>query len=1321
MSVTDIVTPTKDALTSVTDNEKGLSFTETASVSLKVRGLSIRAVSTSGLKRKFARKKEGKATQNQDAGEGHDVLGEKSILFDMSFDVPAGSVTAIMGGSGSGKTTLLNSMAGRQGKSNLVTEGTIMYNQSKNISSIRHAYVIQQDILLPQLTCFETLSYAAELRLPKLTKKEERHRLVDELILELGLKECRDTMVGDRIHKGLSGGEKRRLSIGIQLLANPSVLFLDEPTTGLDAYSALLLVQTLKKLAKKGKTFIVSIHQPRSDIFSLFDQILVLSRGRMCYGAKGSEIISYFSELGFNVPELVNPADYLVDITSIDFRTPEAYKRSSARYDVIAESWRARMMSTDDTPFADSAPNDLSAETFEPGRAPFLREVKILVRRNFVLTFRDPVGFAALIFECITLGSVCGWVFYRPGTSLSAIKTILGSLYITTSLQVYLLLLYETYRLCTVDMKVFDRERSEGCTTVWGFLLARRIAKLCCEDIIVPFIFSIITYFMFGLRTDSASHFFIFFVENFVGHLTSMSLATLAVAVSREVSTATLICNLNFTFQSMTNGFFVNAKDAPVYVRWCKYVAYVWYAFGCLSSNQFTGFKGSCFAENASNPDVDTICQAYSGSFVLDSIGFWENWIALPICVHLCWAIGFYVAAGVFLTLKPVDVSMAKEVGTKIKDTNLDLLSKDVEEEKAISRSTPEEIGITLRLQSLCLGVELKSPIRSLLRNSGQSKVILSDIDAVFKAGKMNAIMGPSGSGKSSLLNLISGRVNSNLTTRYSSSGSIYFNQYHVNTHVIRSLCSYVSQDDDNLLPSLSVEETLRFAATLRLSRSKMTRAEINELVDGFIRKMGLTECRNTPIGSEFVKGISGGEKRRVSIAIQLLNNPKILFLDEPTSGLDAFTASSILDVLRKLTEEGKTVIMTIHQPRFDLFNSFGSVLLLSKGGRVAFDGSPTEMLDHFGSLGYPVPALTNAADHVLDLISYNTQNEIAEANTRMRVSQLLNVWDQKKTQQKSLELTEQTTVVDDTYLMAEQFSTFVRKRAATLTAFKTLCRRQFLCVCRDMNLFMARIAQVTGMGVILALFFAPMKHNYNSIQNRIGILQQISSLYFVGVLNNVSVYPMERNFFYEEYEDNVVGSVSFFLAYLTCELPFEIFTALVFSVFVDMVVGLPRNPETFFALAYGALMTVNTGESLGIIFNTLVDHAGFALNVISLLASLATMMSGLMSLNMGAFLRGVNWVSPLCYVVKISTNLVFTSDVHFTCDNTTANADGTCTFSNGEDVLHSYGFHANVPLMCGLLAVVTVSYRLIAYGVLRIRLLRVSLDDFRAKVGLKS
>lgn len=221
---------------------------------------------------------------------------------------------------------------------------------------------------------------------------------------------------------------------------------------------------------------------------------------------------------------------------------------------------------------------------------------------------------------------------------------------------------------------------------------------------------------------------------------------------------------------------------------------------------------------------------------------------------------------------------------------------------------------------------------------------ILKGVTTQFQAGCLNVIMGPSGSGKSSLLNLLSHRLHSTLLSKYAVTGRMLFNGAEPSDSVVQSLCSYVTQDDDALLSSLTVRETLRFAAGLRLPKW-MSKQDKQRRAEEVLLKLGLKDCADTVIGSEYVKGISGGEKRRVTIAVQILTEPRILLyvvqslifiskltsdrLDEPTSGLDSFTAASILAVLKGLAEEGRTIICTIHQVRSNSPVPLNDVLII--------------------------------------------------------------------------------------------------------------------------------------------------------------------------------------------------------------------------------------------------------------------------------------------------------------------------------------------------------------------------------------------------------
>lgn len=499
------------------------------------------------------------------------VQSFRTILHDINAWMPCGSLTAIIGGSGSGKTSMLNALANRMGGTRLKISGSVLYNGSPKFSSIRSAYVMQHDVLIPTLTVKETLLYAAELRLPPPTTSAERRQVVEDIILELGLKECANTRIGNNVHKGCSGGEKRRTSLGVQMLANPSVLFLDEVTTGLDATSAFQLIRTLKNLAKKGRTVIVTIHQPRSEIWGLFDHLILLSGGLSLYSGTVQECLPYFAGLGYPLPPFVNPAEHLIDLAAVDTRSPEVEATSVARVEGLKQAWwqqfesriaRAKGESLTENAQSDGQPLPRSRST---GLG---RQVSVLTARTLKMTIRDPLGFIASFVEAIVVGVLMGWVFLSLDGSLAGIRSREGAIYTAASLQGYIILMFETYRL-TNDVKIFDRENGEGVVGVPAFLISRRLARTVVEDLPVPLIFSTIFYFMVGFR-HLAGQFFIFLAVNIISHYIAITFATVCVAVSRNFAGASLIANMGYTLQSLGCGYFVQSNQIPVYMRWLK-------------------------------------------------------------------------------------------------------------------------------------------------------------------------------------------------------------------------------------------------------------------------------------------------------------------------------------------------------------------------------------------------------------------------------------------------------------------------------------------------------------------------------------------------------------------------------------------------------------------------------------------------------------------------------------------------------------------------------------------------------------------------------
>ncbi|CAL3969714.1 unnamed protein product [Diplocarpon coronariae] len=1255
---------------STTSRSSHLSLRDVDRVEIQVRDLAVRVdLSPSALSIKsFLRRKRGR--------DGSDAPRVKQILHSVSAAMPAGTLTAILGGSGSGKTTMLNTMAERMAGGKVSFGGSTLFNGRAGVRSVRSAYVMQQDVLLPMLTVRETLRYSADLRLPPPTTEEERRKAVEDVILELGLKECADTRIGNHQHKGCSGGEKRRTSIGVQLLSNPSVMFVDEPTTGLDATSAFQLVRTLKTLARRGRTIVTTIHQPRSEIWGMFDGLVLLTRGSPVFAGTAGDCIPWFQKLGMELPPFVNPAEFLIDIAAIDTRSPEVEAASSDRVERLKAAWleesqhrrapeEEKQAATPQSPVPPRAPL---------ARSPFIRQTRVLTARTMLITYRDPMGMLASLSEAILMGILTGWVFFGLGRDQSGIRSRQGALYNAAALQGYLILVFETYRL-TVDVELFDREHSENVVDVVPFLLSRRLARFWGEDLPVPLAYSVTFYWMAGFRAE-ADTFLIFFSIIFVGQYIAVTYAAACVAAARDFATASLIANLGYTVQSMACGYFIQSKSIPVYVRWLKWTAYVFYAFGALCANEFVGQFYDCPLPGG---ESDPACAQYTGSFIMDSLGFPQDWVVRPVVVLVAFVFMFYLAAFVGFTVLRVEVSVAQ---ARVSDLDL-----SAGKEMMAARSRAEARTVDIGLDRLALDLDR----RTVLGRRLPTQTILHPVTATFQAGLLNIVMGPSGSGKTSLLSAMALRLHPRVGTHYTQSGEMTFNGSAPADSVVRSVCSYVCQDDDALLPSLTVRETLRFSAGLRLP-SFMTTAEKTQRADDMLLKLGLKDCADNLIGSEKIKGISGGEKRRVSIAVQILTDPRVLLLDEPTSGLDAFTASSILDVLQALAQEGRTVILTIHQSRSDMFQKFGNVLLLARGGSPVYAGDGAGLLPHFDSLGYPCPTTTNPADFALDLITVDLQRSDREAATRRKVRSLISSW----TAGDLASVTRPTSIATPA-----QLGSLIRQPTSFAAAFPILVHRAWINFRRQPDLLIARTTQVTGLAVILTLFFAPLHHDYAAVQTRLGFIQEFCAFNFVGMLQNVAVYPSEKKVFDRENDDGTYGVEAFLAQYLTLEVPFEILTSLIFAILVDLAAGLPRTPRLFFVCFFNCFCIVSCGESLGIMFNTLFPHTGFAISLTNVFLSISQFMSGVMSIDMPSFLQGVNYLSPLRYAIR---NLAPYSlhGLSFTCHAPQRLPDGHCPIETGEQVLQLYKLDSDPLINLIALGACTVLYRLLAYVLLK-------------------
>ncbi len=1091
-----------------------------------------------------------------------------NIFDEINLDATSGQILGLIGGSGSGKTSILSVLSGRTSRRNGQVEGQIYINGTlqSSLEVVSYAYVLQEDCLNSHLTPRETLAFAAALKLSGIMSASQRSEAVEHIILELGLKNCADTLIGDERRRGCSGGEKRRVSIGIQLLGQPSVLLLDEPTTGLDSFAAYQLMETLVKLSRQGRTIITTLHQPRSDIFRLLDTVALISKGRLLYTGSPNYSLDYFRSIGYSCPIAMNPADFLIDIAAVDVRTVEGEITSTGRVKQLYQNWKKVSAGSIPEPRNTSGGTGLS----EKQHPQLLKCSYILWRRSLLISFRDPTSTYASLGEGVAMGIISGWIFYGLGNSEADFKARNGALYASVGLQGfqsqikivtngkgYLVLLWTIHKLCQSEMRTFDRERRDRFYSVSSWILALKLSNLHI-DFFVPLIYSTIFYFMVGLSL-SARKFLLFFAINLLCHLSVVNGALLSVSIARNFATASLIANSFYTFAGLACGIFVQSESIPVWVRWIKWISYLYYAFRDLTSNEYTGsYYNGCTEGRPSDPQ----CRPYHGDYQLLALGFKEHDTMLPTLAILIFASICLAIAFILLNFWKPEISHVQKQLTKHRERSGYATTSMTNREKVKSYD--------IRLDSVALTVRQRR--FRLRRGTGSSTEILHDIDANFAAGTLNLLAGPSGSGKSSLLHLMAGRLRNTTSTRFVCKGRILYNGRLPSEAAVRSTTSYLTQGtSQGLFPSLTVRETLQYAAALRLP-SSFSDLEKSQRADQIMWKLGLKDCADVMIGDEFSKGISGGERKRLHLGVQMLHDPEILLLDEPTSGLDAYTAANLISLLKDLATEGRTIVCAIHQNRASLFEEFNTILLLTKGGKTAYFGPTCGILPHFSKLGYDCPQYTNPSDFLMDIVSIDSQSKDKQIVSRARVNELVQAYNI----QRLVAIGKATKSSCCDTLRLPELSKIERRVATIHVAFPVLLQRSFKNIRRNRDIVLARVMQVAAYTIILTLFYARLQTDFTSIQNRFGLIQELTPLYFIGMLNCLAVYPAERDVAYQEFEEGIYPIGAFFLSYSVLELPLEIVACFFFSAMALFVIGLQSSVANYFIYTFAAFAIVN-------------------------------------------------------------------------------------------------------------------------------------------------
>ncbi|KAJ2716374.1 hypothetical protein H4R19_000687 [Coemansia spiralis] len=614
--------------------------------------------------------------------------GVRRILHDISGSVYAGELVAIMGASGAGKTTLLNVLSGRVQGGQLHGEINFM-GAKRNPHSFKRmlAFVEQDDLMYPTLTVEETLRTSAQLRLPDAkyssAAKDER---VETVLRQLRLTHVKDTMIGGHGARGVSGGERKRVSIGAELVTDPSILVLDEPSSGLDSSSAEMVISLTKEMSHaRNLCTMMTIHQPSAEMVAQFDKLILLAQGKLVYIGPASEALPYFESLG-HPPTNPNPANFFIDLMTIDFSSTEATHKSELRVQALVDAFsefrgrRRRLLpphkeqpASDDTRDAaniddsasasivaassrsskdshvdgagivavhDAVSGDITREAADlvliepPPLNSWTREVLVLLKRNWKMTLRSRPFLRGLIAQCLAMLIFVGFVFFQLKHDQASVQNRVGVLYALILMSTFPVV----FPVLTVIMSgrpVLFRERSSGTYRMTSYFFARALSFF--PIIYVPYLTTFIgVYFITHLQYDAAKFFIAFatlvtLLFASIGFAFSMAMIVDSMELAHTIAPVTLATLMLF------GGNLANAQSITPVLRWIKYICIFYYPYSALMQNEFGGLSFTCV------PGKGSCYEA--GLDVVASYGLNELSIAVCIVICLSLAVAFYIFA----------------------------------------------------------------------------------------------------------------------------------------------------------------------------------------------------------------------------------------------------------------------------------------------------------------------------------------------------------------------------------------------------------------------------------------------------------------------------------------------------------------------------------------------------------------------------------------------------------------------------------------------------------------------------------------------------
>ncbi|KAJ0014149.1 hypothetical protein Pint_21125 [Pistacia integerrima] len=1028
----------------------------------------------------------------------------------------------------------------------------------------------------------------------------------DYVLKILGLDICTDTTVGNVMRRGISGGQKKRLTTGEMIVGPTKVLLMDEISKGLDSSTAYQIVACLQQMVHIiDTTALILLLQPALETFELFDDIILMAEGKIVYQGPRDQVVEFFEDCGFRCPERKGVISRK-DQAQYWYRIEDPYNYVSV--DMFCrkfkESSLGKKLDEDlSVPFNKSESHKV-ALSFDMYSISKWQLFKACMAREFLLMKRNSFIYVFKTVQIIIIAVITTTVFLRTRMD---IDTVHASYYMGDMFFALMTLLVDgipELSLTTARLPVFFKQKELQFYPAWAYAIPSAILKIPLS-VIESVAWTCLTYYVIGY-TPQASRFFRQLILLFAVHFTSLSMFQFLASVCQTVTAATIAGCFALLLVTIFGGFIIKHPSMPIWLKWGFWVSPLTYGEIGLSVNEFLAPRWQKML--STNVTI--------GKEILDSHGLnyegYHFWISLGALIGfaLLFNAGFVLALSFLKSCSSSPAMISEETFAKMQGSQSSNDGELVEEktgnlphlESFKGRMVLPFEPLTVTFQDVKYFVD--TPLEMREQGFVDKKLqLLSGVTGALRPAILTALMGVSGAGKTTLLDVLAGRK----TTGYIE-GDIKIGGYPKVQETFARVSGYCEQTDIHS-PQITIEESLIFSAWLRLSPqiySKIKAAFVNEVLE----IIELDEIKDSLVELPGNSGLSTEQRKRLTIAVELVANPSIIFMDEPTAGLDARAAAIVMRAVTNVVDTGRAIFCTIHQPSMDIFDVFDELILLKRGGRIIYSGAlgrrSRNLIGYFENIpGVPrIRDNYNPATWILELSSPSAEAELGLDFAEIYKTSALN--------EKNKALVRALSTPPPNSRDLDFSSRFVQNFWGQ---FKCCLWKQHLSYWRSPSYNLFRIVHVIITSFLFGALFWNQGTNIDDQQNLFNIFGAFYvAVIFIGMNNCstiISYVATERTVMYREKFAGMYSPWAYAFAQVGIEIPYIFVQAFVYVLITYPMIGFYWSMYKVFWIFYGMFMALLYFNYLGMLLLALTPNEMIASILSSVFYTLFNLFSG--------------------------------------------------------------------------------------------------------------